>query len=85
MIESILQKNWRKLLLVGFILFAWFLWPTPYTEMVIRNSSVSKPESANILRLNRITGAVQIYWIEDGKWRDFTSSSLETARNHLFK
>jgi len=85
MIENILQKHWRIFLLVGTILFALFLWPTPYTEMVIRNSSVSKPESANILRLNRITGTVQIYWIEDGKWRDFTSASLEAARNHLFK
>jgi hypothetical protein len=44
--------------------------------MVMRN--------AQILRVNRITGAVQIYWIEDGKWRDFTSASLE-ANKHLFK
>jgi len=76
MIENILQKHWRKFLLVGTILFALFLWPTPYTEMVMRN--------AQILRVNRITGAVQIYWIEDGKWRDFTSASLE-ANKHLFK
>ena len=75
MIENILQKNWRKLLLVGFILFAWFLWPTPYTPLVI----APKPDGwNNFIRQSRITGKVYTYRFNDGVWVEVVSKNFNS-------
>lgn len=65
MIESFIEKNWRTILLLGFMLFIWFVWPTPYTPLVLAR----KPDGWNdFIKENRLTGKVYAYWSQEGIW-----------------
>ena len=75
MIENFLQNNWRKILLVGIFLFAWFLWPTPYTPLVI----APRTDGWNsFIKQSRITGKVYTYGFKDGVWTEDVSSNLKS-------
>ena len=51
--ETFLAKNWRTLLFVVAVLFAFLIWPTMYKDLPMRGSYLQ--------RQNRITGEVQRY------------------------
>ena len=51
--ETFLAKNWRTLIFVVAVLFAFFIWPTIYKDLPMRGSYLQ--------RQNRITGEVQRY------------------------
>ena len=51
--EIFLAKNWRTLIFVVAVLFAFFIWPTIYKDLPMRGSYLQ--------RQNRITGEVQRY------------------------
>jgi len=65
MVEVLLKNNWRTILVVGAILFAWFIWPTPYATPF----GYVTEGSANVVRYNRLTKGMDCYWWSDGKWR----------------
>ena len=50
---------------LGIIVFAFFIWPTPYSAPF---GYVTK-DSANVVRYNRITQGIDCYWWSDGVWR----------------
>ena len=60
MIESFLKKNWRTVWLVGVILWAFFVWPTPY--------AVYREKDDNLSRMNRFTGKQEDYWSLLARW-----------------
>jgi len=65
MLEKFIEKNWRTITLVGILLFIWFIWPTPYTPLVLAR----KPDGWNdFIKENRITGKVYSYWSQEGIW-----------------
>ena len=80
MIETFLKRNWRTVILIGVVLFAWFVWPTlyfpPFTREVPNGGEV-------VLRANRVTGAVEEYWSHDGKWRPWTKTVFEATKKSL--
>lgn len=67
MIEIFLKKNWRTVLLAFALLFAFFVWPTPYSCWSEKNAE--NPKFSNYKRINRFTGERQAYWPSLGQWR----------------
>jgi len=64
-IESLIAKNWRTLALVAVILFAWFVWPTPYKQLPLRNGIWPQRE-------NRLTKKVEVWddvWATEKGWQ----------------
>ncbi|MFZ9695791.1 MAG: hypothetical protein ACO3AY_07960 [Chitinophagaceae bacterium] len=56
----------KKILgLLGISVFAFFIWPTPYSSPF---GYITK-DSANVVRYNRITQEMDCYWWSDGVWR----------------
>jgi len=64
MIESILIKNWRTILLVMVMLFAWFVWPTPYRECPPDKFE----EKPILIRENRFTGTFEWRFRNGTQW-----------------
>lgn len=57
--------NKKILLSLVAVLFAFFIWPTPYSNPF---GYVTR-DSANVVRYNRITRGMDCYWWNDGVWR----------------
>jgi len=56
---------------LGILVFAFFIWPTPYSTPF---GYVTK-DSANVVRYNRITQGMDCYWWSDGVWRPWKKPS----------
>jgi len=66
--------NKRILMYLAVVLFAIFIWPTPYSNpfgYVTRDSS-------NVVRYNRITQSMDCYWWSDGVWRTWKKPKEDT-------
>ena len=61
MLEKFLKNNWRSAIFVGVILFAGFVWPTPYYYY--------RSKDGFLFRQNRITRTTEGYWAELSQWR----------------
>jgi hypothetical protein len=72
MLENFLKNNWRSLLLLATILFAWFVWPTPYYYY--------KGKDNALFRQNRFTGTAESYWGGLGKWKRNDWDSFHKAK-----
>lgn len=69
--------NKLSLVSIAFVsaaLFLWLVWPTPYSTPF---GYVTK-DSANVVRYNRITRAMDCYWWSDGVWRPW-KKPMETG------
>jgi len=55
------------------VLFAFFIWPTPYSTPF----GYVKRDSANVVRYNRITRGMDCYWWSDGVWRTWKKPKEE--------
>ena len=80
MINSFLTNNWRLTVVIGVLLFAWFLWPTVYTQPF---AAANSKDSDIVLRMNRITGEVQRFWWKDGKWRAWNEETYKQTKELL--
>jgi hypothetical protein len=61
MLEKFLKNNWRSAIFVGVILFAGFVWPTPYYYY--------RSKDGSLFRQNRITRTTEGYWPALSQWR----------------
>ena len=71
MIEAFLKNNWRTVILIGVVLFAWFVWPTPYFYWAKKDHRY---------RANRFTGAEESRWGGLGQWRKTDWESFQKAK-----
>ncbi len=56
-IEGLFRKFWKTFLLIGTVLFGWFIWPTPYKQLPLGNGIVPQREhrfSKQVERWNAI-------------------------------
>ena len=64
-----LSKAWRAVVIILFVILAWFVWPTPYRDLPCSPGAVSYGSCEHI---NRITGATcplyQACWINPRMW-----------------
>ena len=72
MIETFLKKNWRTVIFVGLALFAWFVWPTPY--------SYWWDKECHKYRVNRFTKSEESWWPGLGQWRGTDNESYCRAK-----
>jgi hypothetical protein len=68
MIETLILKNWRTLLLVCGLIFALFVWPTPYKPSVYYKFGDSSNWHVEIFRESRITGKIEAWWWKGNRW-----------------
>ena len=60
-LEHFLKSNWRTLILVGLLLFSFFVWPTQYRRSASGNGQV-------LYRENRINGSIEKRSVYEDKW-----------------
>lgn len=66
--------NKKVMLSLIIVLFAFFIWPTPYSTPF---GYVTR-DSANVVRYNRITRGMDCYWWNDGVWRTWKKPKEES-------
>jgi hypothetical protein len=72
MFEKFLKNNWRSVVLGGVILFAFFVWPTPYMYY--------RQKDGDSCRQSRITRQEEVYWSELCQWRPNNSIAYAQAK-----
>ena len=75
MIESFLKKNWRTLILVLVLLWAWFVFPTPYKFRIVEWNNSS---GVDFYRVNRLNGTVEAWYGAQEVWAPFSTRSWLT-------
>lgn len=62
MVEEFIKSNWRTLMVIFLLLFAYLVYPTPFAYWTTYNN-----EDMEIYRRNRITGTVEAWYGSLGK------------------
>ena len=72
MIETFLKNNWRTVTLGGVVVFAWFVWPTPYEYFDAKDGSRC--------RQNRFNQKSEVWWGSLQQWRTDNQASYNQAK-----
>jgi hypothetical protein len=62
LLSTLLRKNWKTLLFIGAVLFAWFIWPTPYKQLPLVKGVVPQRE-------NRFSKQVERWDLTEKRWK----------------
>ena len=62
LLTTLLRKNWKTMLFIGAVLFAWFVWPTPYKQLPLGNGIVPQRE-------NRFSKQVERWNAAEKRWK----------------